>query len=148
MSRTLLQSFAANKWPDWWMWSREKNCDPIKELWMIGSLFARYLQYWGRGQPRETRITEKMMRHYCSLSIFLLVNLFRYLWLSITSFFFLLLSLFNSRYAVQSSLVSVFRCWGVHVHVSVRPSVRYAFSFSAVLTCFLAPRGQYWILFS
>ena len=30
---------------------------------------------------------------------------------------------------------------------SVAPSLRYALSFSAVFTCFLAPRGQYWLLF-
>ena len=33
------------------------------------------------------------------------------------------------------------------VHSSVRPSVRYAFSFSAVSARFGAPRGQYWLLF-
>ena len=30
---------------------------------------------------------------------------------------------------------------------SIRPSVHYAFSFSAVLTCFIASRGQYLLLF-
>ena len=30
---------------------------------------------------------------------------------------------------------------------SICRSVRYAFSFSAISTCFLAPRGQYWLVF-
>ena len=33
------------------------------------------------------------------------------------------------------------------VHRSVRRSVRYASSFSAISACLLAPRGQYWLLF-
>ena len=37
---------------------------------------------------------------------------------------------------------------GPSVRRSVGPSVRYAFSISAVSTCLLAPRGQYWLLFS
>ena len=42
--------------------------------------------------------------------------------------------------------VTVLRLLRGSVHPSDRRSVRYAFSFSAVLVCFEAPHEQYWLL--